>query len=278
MGLFDIFSNKSAERARDMANTGLNLGYGKLTDLYGQGRGAITSGYAKADDIWSNQMKDYDSLFKGGAEAYGDVSGAHGVEGLQRGTDLFKNSGQYGIFGVANDAARQGALRAGSAAGRVSSGNVDVDVMKKAADLAQTGWGSFQQGLLPYLGNYGSAIGSVGTARANAAIGEGTALNTSYTGQGGAANATETAIGQNNAGAELNKYQVGANTWKAIESAAKLAAAIPTGGASLAVPSLFSGFGGSGGSGSSISGGGGGYNPNTNMPLYSADGQRPLYA
>ncbi len=35
---------------------------------------------------------------------------------------------------------------------------------------------------------------------------------------------------------------------------------------------------GGGGTGGSISGGGGGYDPNTNMPLYSAYGQRPLYA
>jgi hypothetical protein len=83
-----------------------------------------------------------------------------------------------------------------------------------------------------------------GNAVAGAAgvdTGLGNALNTSFTGQGGAANTTQTGIGATNAAAEMNNYQVGANQLGAIMGVAKLAAAIPTGGASL-----FSGFGGGG--------------------------------
>jgi hypothetical protein len=41
--------------------------------------------------------------------------------------------------------------------------------------------------------------------------GLGTALNSSYTNQGNAANTTQTTIGNNNAAAEMNNYKVGAN-------------------------------------------------------------------
>jgi hypothetical protein len=261
-----LFSNDTANKAAALANQGLQQGYGQLSDLYGQGRNAITSGYDtgrgdvtsnygagrdalttgynNADNIWSNVMTNYDNLYKGGASAYGDVSGANGVEGLQRGTDLFKNSGQYGVYGFANDQAQQALQRAHAAAGNALSGNADTDAMKYAAGLAGQNWGQFQQGLQPYLNNYGTAIGTVGAGRANNAAALASGLNASFTGQGNAlgaldtgqagalnasdmaqgsaANQTQTGIGQNLAGAELNNYNVGANTLNALLGAGKL--------------------------------------------------------
>src|ERR1700730_17483134 len=48
MGLFDIFSNTDQRQAADDQIAGINKGYGQLSDLFSQGRNAITSNYANA--------------------------------------------------------------------------------------------------------------------------------------------------------------------------------------------------------------------------------------
>jgi hypothetical protein len=247
--LFDLFSNDSAEKAAALANQGLQQGYSQLSDLYGQGRGAINTGYGQAQDVLSGALGQYAP----GAAAYGDVSGANGIAGLQRGTDLFKNSGQYGVYGFANDQAQQALQRAHAAAGNLGSGNTDTDAMKYAAGLAGQNWGQFQQGLQPYLSGYGTAAANLG----NAYTGQANALNASFTGQGGAANATQTGIGQNLAGAELNNYKVGANQLNALLGVGSLAAG---------------GLGGLGGIGGALGGiggalGGNAYGGSASSPL-----------
>jgi hypothetical protein len=263
-GLFNMFSNDAADNAAEIANKYRQEGYNQLSSLYGQGRDAITSGYGKAGDAIRST---YD-MYKPGAALYGDATGAGGVAGLKRAGDIWKNSEGYGLYNFANEQAQQAVNRARSASGNQYSGNADFGAAKTASDLAGTHWGSFVSGLAPYLGQYSTAASNLG----NVYTGEAGALDRSFTGQGSTANATQTGIGQNLAGAELNNYQVGRNQFDAIKSAASLAA---TGGLSGGLSGLFSGFGGNG---SSISGGGGGYDPNTNMALYSSDGQRPLYA
>lgn len=238
MGLFDLFSNKSAEEAARKANAGLQAGYTQLSDLYGQGRNAITSGYGKAEGVLSDVL----GAYKPGAAAYGDATGAGGVEGLQRATDLFKNSGQYGVYGFARDQGQQAIERAHAAAGNLSSGNTDTDTAKFTEGLAGQNWGQFVSGLQPYLSGYGTAGSNLG----NAYVGEAGALDTSFRGQGGAANTSETAQGANLAGAELNNYKVGANQLNALLGVGQLALGMP--------PTSFSGIGGG-------SGGGGGGTP-----------------
>jgi len=234
MSLFDIFSNDAAEDAARAASEGRRQGYAQLSDLYGQGRNAITQGYGQAAGV----LGDVAGAYKPGFEAYGDVSGAHGVEGLQRGTDLFRNSGQYGVFGVANDAAQQAVNRQRAASGNAYSGAADYGAAKAASDLAGNYWGQFQQGLQPYLQGYGTAATNLG----NVYTGQGNALNASFQGQGGAANATQTGIGADTAGAELNRYNVGANTLNALMGVGNLA--MKGAGGAGGFSSLFSGFGG----------------------------------
>lgn len=239
MGLFDLFSNDTAERARDMANQGATAGYGQLSDLYGQGRGALNTGYGQAAGTYQGLMNTYQP----GAAAYGDASGAGGVEGLKRATDVYHNSGQYGAYGVANDAAQQAIQRAAAAGGMGASGNVINAATNKALDLGNQYWGQYQQGLSPYLSAYGNA----GAGLAGVQTGLGNALNQSYQGQGGAANTTQTTIGNNNAGAEMNNYKVGANQLGAITGLADLGTKFFTGGANSpfnAAKGLFSNFGG----------------------------------
>jgi hypothetical protein len=208
MGLFDLFSNDTAENARDMANAGLQKGYDQMAGLYGQGRDAITSNYGAA----AGTLTDAQGRFTGGVDAYGDATGANGPEGLKRATDAFKNSGEYGVFGVANKEAQQALERTHAAAGNPNSGNADVDAMTKASDLATKSWGNYTAGLAPYLPQYGTTAANI----AKVQTGQGDALNASYDTQGNAANALFTGMGKNDAGAEMNNYNVGANQLNAL--------------------------------------------------------------
>jgi hypothetical protein len=145
---FDLFSNDTAENARDMANAGATAGYGQLSDMYGQGRGALTDNYGKASDLYKGLINSTGS----GAKAYGDASGANGVAGLQSAMDTFKNSGQYGNYGFALDQGLNALNRTHAAAGNLSSGNADTDSMKYATGLANNTYSSYLSGLSPYLG------------------------------------------------------------------------------------------------------------------------------
>lgn len=218
MGLFDLFSNQTAEDAAAQRNAGLQAGYGQLSDLYGQGRNALTTNYGNASSLYQPLVASTTT----GSNAYGDASGANGVAGLQRANDTFKNSGQYGVYGFSLDQGLQGLNRAHAAAGNLSSGNADTDAMKYAQGLASQTYGSYLSGLQPYLGANANAIG--GAANINTGLGNN--LASSYTNQGNAANATQTGIGASNAAATMNNYNIGQNELGAITSAGKLAAGL----------------------------------------------------
>jgi hypothetical protein len=224
MGLFDIFSNKDAEQAAADRNAGLQKGYETLSDLYGQGRNAITTSYDKAGGYYAPLV----ASTTAGANAYGDASGANGVAGLQRAMDTFKNSGQYGTYGFALDQGLQALNRTHAAAGNPASGNADADALKFATGLAGQTYGSYLSGLSPYLGANNSAVGGA----AGVATGEGNALNQSFQGQGAAANANYTGQGASNAAADMNNYNISQNLWNGLGKAINLGA------------SLFGGFGG----------------------------------
>ena len=231
MGLFDLFSNKSAEEAARKANAGITQGLGELRTSYGAGRDALTTNYGNAAGLWRGLSDTY----KPGFDAYSDASGAGGVEGLKRATDTFKNSGQYGVYGVGLNEGLSALARTHAAAGNLSSGNADTDAIKYASDQALKSWGAYQTGLQPYLAGYGTAV----AGEAGVDTGLGTALDNSYRGEGTAANTAYTGIGKNDAGAELNNYQVGANQLNAILGIGKMASNAYSGG----FGNLFSGFG-----------------------------------
>lgn len=215
MGLFDLFSNDKAEEAAQQRNQGLQQGYDALASTYGQGRDALTTGYGKAGDLYSGLINSYTP----GANAYGDYSGANGATGLQRATDNFKNSGQYGVYGIGLTEGLQALNRTHAAAGNLSSGNADTDAIKYAQDQASKAYGQYGAGLQPYLGAQAGAV--QGAAGAAAGLGQG--LNQSYMGQGGAANANYTGQGASNAAATMNNYQIGNNQLSALKDVGKLA-------------------------------------------------------
>ena len=211
MGLFDIFSNDTAEEAARQRNAGLQQGYDTLSGLYGQGRDAITSGYGQASNLYSGLVNSTGA----GSSAYGDASGANGAEGLARATKNFQGSPLYGAYGFSLDQGLQALNRTHAAAGNLNSGNADADAMKYATGLASQTYKDYLAGLSPYLGANANAVAGA----ANAATGQAGLLNQSYQGQGQAANQNYTGQGASNAAATMNEYNISKNLWDGIGKA-----------------------------------------------------------
>ena len=220
MGLFDLFSNDTAEEAARQRNAGLQQGYDQLSTQYGQGRDALTTGYGQASNLYGNLLNSNTA----GANAYGDASGANGAAGYGRATANFQANPGYQFQ---MDQGQQALNRSHAAAGNLSSGNADADTLKFSQGLANQSYGGYLAGLQPYLGGQQQATAGA----ANAATGLGGNLNQSFQGQGNAANANYTGQGASNAAATMNNYNIGANQLGALLGAGKLAG------------SLFGGFG-----------------------------------
>lgn len=213
MGLFDLFSNDTAEQAAQQRNAGLQQGYDALSGQYDQARGAINTGANTANNLYAPLVASTGA----GATAYGNASGANGVAGLQDAMNTFKNSGQYGNYGFTLGQGLQALDRTHAAAGNLSSGNTDADTLNYATGLANSTYGSYLSGLQPYLGaNQGAVAGQAGVA-----TGQGAALAGVDTAQGNAANANYTGQGASNAAATMNNYNVGANQLSALTGLAK---------------------------------------------------------
>lgn len=230
MGLFDLFSNDTATTAAAQRNAGLQQGYDALSTSFGQGRDALTTDFSKARDALSGGASTATGLYKGlgdyftqqyggGANAYGDATGANGPDGQARATANFKSDPGYGFQ---MDQGLQALQRTHAAAGNLASGNADADTLKFSQGLADQSYGNYVSRLAPYLqlagsgqttataGQAGAATG-LATGLSNVFQGEGTGLNASDQAQGAAANANLTGQGASNAAATLNNYQVGAN-------------------------------------------------------------------
>ena len=226
MGLFDLFSNSDAEQAAAQNNAGLTAGYNQLSNLYGQAGNALTTNYGNASNLYAPLVASTGA----GATAYGNASGANGTAGLQSAMQNFQNSGQYGNYGFALQQGLQALDRTHAAAGNLSSGNADTDALNYTTGLANQTYNSYVAGLQPYLGANQSAV----SGAAGVDTGLGNAQASLDAAQGNAANATQTGIGQSNAAATMNNYNVGSNILGAALGVGKLAVGAATGGASLA--------------------------------------------
>lgn len=188
-----------------MANAGVTAGYGQLSDMFGQGRDALTTNYGNASNLFKNLITSYAP----GSQAYGDAVGANGADGYARAKTNFQTDPGY-QFQL--DQGLQALQRQHAAAGNLASGNADTDAMKFATGLADQSYGNYVSRLAPYLS--GTQTATFGQAGVDTGLGN--ALNSSFQGQGTAANTAQTAIGNNNAGAEMNNYKVGANLWNGL--------------------------------------------------------------
>ena len=231
MGLFDLFSNRSAEDAANAANAGIDQGTTALGQQYGYGQNALATNYGNASNLYAPLVASTGA----GATAYGNASGANGIAGLKAAMANFHNSGQYGNYGFTLGQGLQGIDRTHAAAGNLNSGNADTDTANYVTGLANNTYKDYLSGLQPYLGaNAGAVAGAagidtgLGNASAGLYAGLGNQLNQNYTGQGA-----------NTAAADLNNYKVGANDLNAL-----------TGGLGF----LAGGVGGAGGAGRAASG------------------------
>lgn len=200
MGIFDLFSTDNEKAAADMANAGLQKAYGTASDLYGQGRGALTNYMGKA-------ATPFETLFnqsQGGSNAYADASGANGAEGLARAKALFQQTPGYS---AGLDSGLDALDRRAASRGMLGSGNLQQDTLKFANDYASQKYGSYLAGLSPYLQQ--GTQSAAGLAGVYGGLGSG--LDRSFQGQGQLGYQTEAGIGKNNAAAELAKDQTGLN-------------------------------------------------------------------
>lgn len=233
--LFDLFSNDTAEKAASQRNAGLQQGYDALSSNFDQGRGSLSSnaamgrdwlhsGYDNAANLYSGLGSYFQNQYGGGAQAYGDATGANGAEGTTRARANFQSDPGYGFQ---MDQGLQALQRTHAAAGNLSSGNADADTLKYATGLADQSYGNYVSRLAPYLQLAGAGQTAAVSGQANADMhlanslnsnytGQGTGLNASYMGQGAAANANYTGQGASDAAATMNNYNVGANQLNAL--------------------------------------------------------------
>lgn len=216
MGLFDLFSNDTAEQAAAQKIAGLQSGYKEASKLIGQGRDALSSNYATA-------AQPFNTLFnqaQGGAGAYGDASGANGAAGYARALQNFQTNPGY-QFQL--DQGLKAIDRGAASRGNVTSGNTLMAEQAYGTGLANQSYKDYLAGLSPYLNQSTQAAQGLGGIY----TGLGKQLNQSYSGQGGLKYQTEAGIGNANSAATLNNYNVGANQFNALMGAAQLAMGMP---------------------------------------------------
>jgi hypothetical protein len=236
--LFDYFSSQPAKDAAQARIQGLNQGYGQLSDLYGQGAGALTSNTQQGIGLYQPLIQSTQA----GSSAYADASGANGPEGLARARANFTATPGY-TEGI-NMALNQNDARAASR-GMLGSGSTNAATAQLATDYANQKYGSYVQGLQPYLGANQGAVGGA----ANLYSGLGTGLAGLYGQQGQAAQATQTGVGNANADAALADYNASGNLWKTFGGLAQAAASAYAG-----IPSVPKPAGNPGGTGGNLGG------------------------
>lgn len=200
MGLFDIFSNSDAQKAAQDQIQGIQQGYSQLSDLYNQGRGALTTNYTAGLQPYLTNFNNSQA----GTNTLADALGLNGSAGNARATTAFENNPGFQFQKQQGD----DAINAASAAnGTLNSGTQLKALSDYNQGLAGTSWQNYIQNLMPYLGAANSAAGGIGSLYA----GLGTGLNNSFQGQGNAAYGANTSIGNANANAELANYNASGN-------------------------------------------------------------------
>lgn len=198
------------------------------------GRDWLHSGYDNAASLYKGLGDYFTNQYGGGANAYGDATGANGAAGTARARTNFQADPGYNF---SLDQGLQALQRTHAAAGNLSSGNADADTLKFSQGLADQSYGNYVSRLAPYLQLAGSGATTAAAGQANADVGLGNALNANYTGQGAglnasyqgqgtAANANYTGQGASDAAATMNNYNIAQNQLNAVKEGAKLAGSL----------------------------------------------------
>lgn len=230
MGIFDLFSTKPAEAARDAQVAGINSGYNLASNGINSGIDALKTNYTAALQPF---MSNY-ATAGAGTTALGNALGLNGKAGNDAAIAAFMNNPGYTFQRDQGNAA----INAYEAAtGNTASGNQLLDLAKFNQGLAGTSWNNYVGSLQPFLGASNAAasgIGNIYTGLGNATAGQ-------YDSLANLGWQRETGIGNANANADLAAYNASGNLWKGIGA---------LGGAALSA--FGGGFGG--GLGSSIFG------------------------
>jgi hypothetical protein len=215
MGIFDIFSTDDQQKAAQDQIAGINAGYGQLSDLFGQGRGALSTNYAQALQPFQQNF----NTASGGVNAYANGAGANGGAGVADALKAFQNSPGY-QFQL--NQGNENILRNQAATGQLNSGATNVDLLKYGQGLAGTQFQNYMQNLLPFLNmSQNSAAGMAGVN-----TGLGNQLNSSLMNQGNAAYGAQTSIGNANANADLAGLTQSGNIMGMIGGIGKAAAGL----------------------------------------------------
>lgn len=189
------------QKAAADQTAGISQGYGQLSDLANQGRGALTTNFAAGLQPF---QQNYDAA-SAGQTAYGNATGVNGPQGSAAALQAFQNSNPGYQFQLQQG---ENAILANQAkTGQLNSGNTNLDLQTYGQGLANQSYNQYVQNLLPYLGASNSAAQGVGSLYSNL----GTNLNNSFSQQGNAAYGANASIGNANANADLAQSGVNAN-------------------------------------------------------------------
>lgn len=212
-----------------MKVAGLNKGYSQYSNLINSARNTINTNYNQA-------IAPFQTLFNNaqtGATTYADATGVNGAVGYDRAKANFQtNPGYQFQF----DQGLQALDRGAASRGMVTSGNLLQAEQQYGTNLANQSYNQYVQNLLPYLNQSTQAATGLSGTYQNL----GNQMATLYGNQANTAYQTQAGVGNANAAAEMNKYNVGSNIFGALMGGANLLS-----GGLGSMGGLFSGFGGS---------------------------------
>ncbi len=191
MGIFDIFGTGDQEKAAQDQIAGLNKGYSQLSDLFSQGRNALSTNYAAGLQPFTQNY----NQAQGGTNQLTNLLGF----GPQGGAGMQQTLQNLPGYQFALDQGAQNVMRNQAATGQLNSGATNLDLQKQGQGLASQNYFNYANQLQPFLGAQGQAAS--GIAGVNTGLGNQT--NASLMQQGNAAYGTQAGIGNANAQADL---------------------------------------------------------------------------
>ncbi len=212
MGLFDIFTNDTAQQAAQQQIQGLGQGYGLASGNINQGIGALKTNYSAALQPF---LQNYGTA-QGGVQQLGNVLGLNGPAGSDTALKTLQATPGYQFQLQQGD----NAINAQAAAtGQNASGNQALALSNYNQGLAGTTYQNYVNNLMPFMGlaqNSASGIAGVNTGLGNATANQYNSLANLGWQYG-------TGVGNANANATLAQNQANQNQWNALTGLASTA-------------------------------------------------------
>ncbi len=212
MGLFDIFTNDTAQQAAQQQIQGLGHGYGLASGNISQGIDALKTNYSAALQPY---LQNYGTA-QGGVQQLGNVLGLNGQGGSDVALNALRNTPGYKFQqGTLDDTVNASA----AANGTLASGNQLLALNKVNQGLADSTYNQYVSQLQPFLGASNAAAG--GIAGVNTGLGNQTANQFNSLANLGWQYGT--GVGNANANATLAQNQANQNQWNALTGLASTA-------------------------------------------------------